>query len=36
MRHDAQVIVALTISTMLCLGTWIFARRRLARLSRER
>jgi hypothetical protein len=36
MRHDVQVLLALTVSAALCLGTWIFARRRLARVSRER
>jgi hypothetical protein len=41
MRHDAQALLALTISAALCLGAWIWARRQLARrqlarLSRER
>jgi hypothetical protein len=36
MQHDAQALLALTISAALCLGAWIWARRQLARLSRER
>jgi hypothetical protein len=35
MQHDAQALLALTISALLCLGAWIWARRRLARLSSE-
>ena len=36
MEHDAQALIALVISAALCLGAWIWARRRLAGLSRQR
>jgi hypothetical protein len=36
MDHYAQTLVALTVTSTLCLAAWIWARRRLARLSGER
>jgi hypothetical protein len=35
MEHHAQALLALSISAALCLGAWIWARRRSARLSDE-
>src|SRR3984957_14130421 len=36
MEHHAQILLALFISSALCLAAWIWARRRLTRLSGER
>jgi hypothetical protein len=36
MEHHAQILLALFISSALCLAAWIWARHRLARLSGER
>jgi hypothetical protein len=33
MEHHAQALVALSISSALCLGAWIWARRRLDRFQ---
>jgi hypothetical protein len=36
MEHHAQALLALSISSALCLAAWIWARRRLTRFSGER
>ena len=36
MEHHAQVLLAFGISAALCFGAWVWARRRLPRLSNER
>jgi len=36
MEHHAQALLALSISSALCLAAWIWARRRLTRLSGKR
>jgi hypothetical protein len=36
MEHHAQALLALFISSGLCLAAWIWARRRLTRFSGER
>ena len=33
MEHYAQAVVALSISSVLCLAAWIWARRRLTRFA---
>jgi hypothetical protein len=33
MEHNAQALVALSISSGLCLAAWIWARRRLTRFE---
>jgi hypothetical protein len=35
MEHHAQTLLALSISSALCLAAWIWARRRLTRFSRR-
>jgi hypothetical protein len=32
MEHDAQALLALSISTALCLGAWVWARRKAQRV----
>jgi hypothetical protein len=36
MKHEAQAILAFGISAALCLVVWVWARYRVAHLSRER
>jgi hypothetical protein len=36
MEHQAQTLLALSVSSGLCLAAWIWARRRLTRFSGER
>jgi hypothetical protein len=36
MKHEAQAVLAFGISAALCLAAWLWARFRVAHLSRER
>jgi hypothetical protein len=36
MEHEAQAFLAVSISSAVCLATWIWARRQLTRVSSER